>query len=223
MTLITKNSVKYFQKALLDWFKRNGRNFPWRKEGKTEYEVIIAEILLQRTKAITVTKYYPVFLKKYPNWQILSLANEDELQEMLKPLGLHVQRAKRLFKLSKEMKNRGGRFPKTRSEMEQMPMIGQYIANAIELLIKGQKKPLLDVNMARVLERYFGPRKLADIRYDPYLQEISYRVVDINNPKYINWAILDYAQLVCKAKNPLCRECLLFEKCKFFLEQSRRY
>jgi len=110
--------------------------------GKKLYTIIIiAEILLQRTKAATVAKHYPVFLKTYPNWKKLGLANEDELQDILKPLGLYVQRAKRLFKLSREMKIRG-RFPKTRPEAEQMPMVGQYIANAFEPLVQNNKDTL---------------------------------------------------------------------------------
>jgi len=220
MKPITKNLIVQFQKSLLGWFEKNGRDFPWRKGKKTVYHVIISEILLQRTKATTVAKYYPVFLETYPNWKKLGLANEDELQDILKPMGLHVQRAKRLFKLSREMKIRGGRFPKTRSEIEQMPIIGQYIANAFELLVQNKKVPLLDVNMARLLERYFGPRKLSDIRHDPYLQELSYRVVDMDNPKTINWAILDYGQLVCKARKPLCRNCSLSKRCKHLKKQS---
>jgi len=203
MKPITKNLIVQFQKGLLGWFENNGRDFPWRKGKKTVYHVIIAEILLQRTKAATVAKYYPVFLETYPNWKKLGLANEDDI---LKPLGLHVQRAKRLFKLSREMKIRGGRFPKIRSEIEQMPMIGQYIANAFELLVQNKKTPLLDVNMARLL-------------HDPYLQELSYRVVNMDDPKTINWAILDYAQLVCKARKPLCHNCSLSKRCKHLKKQ----
>jgi len=63
--------------------------------------------------------------------------------------------------------------------------------------------------MARVLERYFGPRKLADIRYDPYLQKLAHRVVDCEAPAAVNWAILDLAALVCKARGPRCSQCPL--------------
>ncbi len=213
MKSISKDSISHFQKVLLVWFEKNGRDFPWRKGKMSIYHVIISEILLQRTKASAVAKHYPVFLKKFPNWKKLGLASDVELQDILKPLGLHVQRAKRLYKLSREMKIRGGRFPKTRAEIEKMPMVGQYIANAFELLVLNKKSPLLDVNMARLLERYFGPRMLSDIRDDPYLQELSYRVVDMDNPRAINWAILDYAQLVCKARKPHCRNCSLNKSC----------
>ena len=83
---------------------------------------------------------------------------------------------------------------------------GSTIANAIELIIHNQPSPLVDVNMARLLERYFGERKMADIRYDPYLQKLSYKVVKHERAKKINWAILNFAALVCKPK-PKCDYC----------------
>ncbi len=69
--------------------------------------------------------------------------------------------------------------------------------------------------MARVLERYFGPRKLVDIRYDKYLQELSYKVVNHDYSKNINWAILDLAALICKAQAPKCIKCPLKLKCEY--------
>lgn len=69
--------------------------------------------------------------------------------------------------------------------------------------------------MARVLERFFGPRKLVDIRYDPYLQTLSYKVVAGNDSVFTNWAVLDLASLVCKNKNPQCGICPLVNKCRY--------
>lgn len=208
--------IKNFQEILLSWFKTNRRQFPWRKNKLTSYHVIISEILLQRTKAETVAKFLPSFIKKYPSWRKLGYASEEELEDALKPLGLHIQKANRLYKLSQAMKKRNGRFPKSRSEFEKLPMIGPYIANAYELFICDKNLPLLDVNMARVLERYFGPRKLSDIRDDPYLQDLAHKVVNIKQSKEINWAILDYAQLVCKARKPKCDICKLSLSCRYY-------
>ncbi|MDQ3111021.1 MAG: hypothetical protein M3R17_14095 [Bacteroidota bacterium] len=56
--------------------------------------------------------------------------------------------------------------------------MGQYIANAVELVVFNQPSPLIDVNMARVIELFFGARKMADIRYDPWLQGLAYRLVN---------------------------------------------
>jgi A/G-specific adenine glycosylase len=212
----TGKKIPFFQDCLLSWYKVKGRHFPWRNPSATNYQKIISEVLLQRTKAETAARLFPHFLKKYPSWKKLGDATVEELEETLKPIGLQKQRAKRVFQLAQEMNKRKGRLPAQREEIQQIPMFGQYITNAILLLVYGEPAPLLDVNMSRLLERFFGPRQQADIRYDPYLQALTYRVVDHKESKIINWAILDYSALVCKARNPLCETCSLTDRCVYF-------
>lgn len=91
----TDQNIRSFQKNLLEWFKRNGRHFPWRNKSATNYELIVSEVLLQRTKAETVAKFYHRFMNRYPSWKKLAEASEAELQEFLKPLGLNIQRGTR--------------------------------------------------------------------------------------------------------------------------------
>lgn len=212
---IHQNRIKYFQEKILHWYNENSRKFPWRKSNLSNYKLIIAEVLLQRTKAETVNKFYNKFLEYYPSWKRLDKTRRTELEKKLKPIGLYKQRAALLKELAREMTRRNGRLPSTREEIEQLPFAGQYIVNAIFLVIKKQPAPLLDVNMARVLERYFGPRKLSDIRYDPYLQNLAWRVVDHKESKKINWGVLDFAALVCTARNPKCHTCLLSKTCYY--------
>jgi A/G-specific adenine glycosylase len=206
----------WFRKKLEKWFKLNRRRFPWRNKSASKYQLIIAEVLLQRTQAETVSRFYPQFIGKFPSWKALAKDKEKDLQNFLKPIGLWRQRANAIKKLSVEMAKRNSRFPKTREEIEKIPAIGQYIANAVLMFCHGQPEPLLDVNMARVLERFFGPRKLADIRYDPYLQELSRKILPKSRFKEFNWAILDFASMVCRPRNPLCEICYLANKCLFF-------
>jgi A/G-specific adenine glycosylase len=214
----TQHRISELQKFLLAWYKTNGRIFPWRKKGLSNYQLVIAEVLLQRTKAETVAKFFEQFIKDYPDWKSLVGANVKDIETYLKPIGLYRQRSVRLQNLAKEMVKRNGRLPKDRKELESIPFMGQYIANAVELVIFNQPSPLIDVNMARVIERFFGPRKMADIRYDPFLQAIAYQLVDHENAKEINWAILDYAALVCKARKPECEGCDLRNECKLILQ-----
>lgn len=213
---IYESDIEYFQDKLLDWYQDNGRTFLWRNKSATNYELIISEVFLQRTKAETVSKFLSTFLKQYPSWKQLGEATEIELQEITRPLGLYKQRGSRLYKLSQELKKRKGKFPKERNQVAEIPMMGQYITNAYELYVLKKKSPLLDVNMARLLERFFGERKLADIRHDPYLQTLAYRVVNVEKTKELNWAILDFASLVCKKQKPHCSNCLIRSKCKLF-------
>lgn len=213
---IPKDKIKFFQEKILEWYSVKGRWYHWRKKGLTHYQYVIAEVLLQRTKADTVAKFYPHFLREFPNWRTLANADIKRIETYLIPVGLYRQRSKRLMGLAKEMIRRNGRLPRDREELESIPFMGQYIANAVELVIFNKPSPLVDVNMARVLERFFGSREMADIRYDPYLQELSYQIVKHKNTKEVNWAILDFAALICKAPNPNHSICPLKEKCIFF-------
>jgi A/G-specific adenine glycosylase len=219
---ISKGKITFFQDSILAWFKVAGRHhFPWREEGLSDYQIVIAEVLLQRTKAETVEKFYPGFLVFFPNWEAITGARVTLLEKRLRPIGLFRQRAKRLMALAREMVKRNGQFPREREALEQIPFLGQYIANAIELQLFHKPSPLVDVNMARVLERYFGERQMADIRYDPYIQQLAARVVNHPRSKEVNWAILDFAAILCKARKPLCEKCLLSATCNFYKKEVR--
>src|SRR5690349_20790111 len=191
MENVSSEKILFFQKNLLNWYKTNGRKFYWRRKGLSNYQYVIAEVLLQRTKAETIALFYPKFIFEFPNWKSLASSNLQKIEDYLRPIGLYRQRSVRLHNLAVEMVKRNGRLPKDRQELESIPFMGQYIANAVELIIFNEPIPLIDVNMARVLERFFGPRQLADIRYDPYLQRLSYKIVEHESAKEINWAVLD--------------------------------
>ena len=215
INIVYENDIILFRNRLLLWYYKNGRDYPWRKKSATNYQLILAEIFLQRTKAETVSKFLPYFFTQYPNWKHLGNASEEEIQEIIRPLGLYRQRGSRLYKLAQELKSRKGRMPQNRDELQELPMMGQYITNAFELYVLKKRRPLLDVNMSRVLERFFGKRGKSDIRYDPYLQSLAYRVIDIPESKELNWGILDFAAITCR-KKPLCNLCPIYQKCDYF-------
>ena len=202
-----------FRSRLLQWFEDHGRKFPWRKASLSKYQYVISEILLQRTRAETVANFFPRFIDEFPSWKKIDSSNVARLQLYLQPIGLWRQRASSIKALAKAMVQANRRLPKARKEIEALPGVGQYITNAILLLCHGEAQPLLDGNMARVLERVFGPRKLADIRYDPYLQQLAFRVVQCDKSKELNWAILDLAASICLQREPRCNICPLESMC----------
>ena len=207
--------IKVFIKFLLDWYVDNSRQYPWREETTTLYQKVVAEILLQRTRADTVALFLPKFYVQFPSWKELSTSDQEDLCQFLYPLGLWKQKAKTLRELANEMVHREGQFPNDYNEIRDLPGIGQYIANVIATFNLKEPRPFLDVNMARVLERYFGPRKLADIRDDPYIQNLAHTTILASNDyTSINFAILDLAALICK-KKPLCYQCPVKPGCKF--------
>lgn len=204
--------MEVFRRTILAWHEQNARDYPWR-HATTCYQRTIAELLLQRTQAATVARFYPAFIREYPSWERLSQAREEDLQDFLRPIGLWRKRARRLVELAVVMVGRKGQFPSTREELEQLPGVSQYMASAVLLLCHGKREPLVDVNTARVLERVFGRRKLADIRYDPFLQDIAQLTVSAGDPIALSWAMLDLAAAVCLPTVPKCIDCPLVENC----------
>lgn len=203
-----------FQRRLLAWYAENGRDLPWRRGSTSKYKLVVSEILLQRTRAETVAAFFNAFFIQYPSWKKLAGADEAEIGQVIRPLGLWRRRALTLKRLATVMAKRNGRFPRIRAEIEEiLPGVGQYIANAIFLFCHGEPQPLLDSNMARVLERVFGPRKLSDIRYDPYLQALAFEIVQCEEAKKLNWAILDLAASKCLPRKPRCNTCPLGPVC----------
>lgn len=217
----TKHAIFTFQCRLLAWYRTNRRRYYWRKPSATAYVRIVSEVFLQRTRADTVAGFAPSFLRKYPSWSKLASASEQELQEDLRPIGLWRRKASSLSRLASSMSEKHGWFPENRSEIESLPSVGQYIANAVLLFCHNQAEPLLDANMARVLERHFGPRVLADIRHDPYLQLVAKQAVSCDDPASMNWAILDLASLVCTRISPNHACCPIANTCRYFQLDQR--
>ena len=207
--------ISWLRRRLLSWFKRNGRSFPWRDPERTPYEVVVAEILLQRTTAAGVAGTYAGFLERYPSWEALAQAPREGLENALRPLGLWRQKALAFQQLAQSIEERGGIVPRSRAELERLPGIGPYTASAVLTIVYGRGEPLLDVNMARCLWRFFGSPEPATQGPKRRLQALALRLVSGKRSLQVNWAVLDFGALVCKARGPLCRECPLRARCQY--------
>lgn len=211
-----KRRLSRLASDLVGWAEVSGRDYPWRGPDATTYHQVVVEVLLQRTTATAVSGFYFEFLEKYPSWEILARAQPSDLENFLRPLGLWRRRAQSLIGLARFAAANDGLFPADPSKHRNIPAVGQYVSNAIMVFQHSRQKPLLDVNMARVIERYLRPRVLADIRYDPWLQEAAHFLVRGSKPELVNWAVLDFAALVCKARSPCCPVCPVRSRCNYY-------
>ena len=202
-------------RRLVDWYQEAGRDFPWRRPGAGVYQRVVSEVLLQQTTARAVARQYEEFFSRFPSWRSLAEAHNSELEQRLRPLGLWQRRARALKSLGGAVVDNKERLPRDREALEQFPAIGQYVASAVLVFAHGLPEPLLDVNMARVLERYFGTRTRADIRYDPFLQAAARTCIRGQDPAIVNWAFLDLGSLVCTARGPRCEACPLRRGCHY--------
>lgn len=214
---LSTGRVTRFRLRLLDWYAISKRQFPWRQGEASNYVRIVVELLLQRTRAETVAAFCPSFFTRFPDWGSLASADPSELEMILKPIGLWRRRASAITLLAQDMVERGGRWPDNRPQLEALPAVGQYVANSVLLFIHGQREPLLDASVARLLRRYFGlcPTN-ADVRHDKILHSTAYLVVAKQNPIEINWAMLDLAAAICRPRMPRCSECPLRRACCFY-------
>lgn len=211
----TVEKARWCRRQLLAWYKRHGREFPWRSPDVGLYKKIVVEVLLQRTQASTVGRFFDSFFERFTSWNDIDEASNQALETALRPIGLWRRRATSLKGLAREMAGRPGGFPASREELEALPAVGQYVASAVLLFAHRRREPLLDANMARVLERVFERRRLVDIRYDPYLQSLARLLVKSRDPVRVNWAILDLAASHCALRSPACDGCPLESQCNY--------
>lgn len=213
---VDPKKIIYLRKKLHHWFALNQRSFPWREQEVTPFETLISEILLQRTKAETVAAFFPAFFKKYASWEDLSHSDLTSLEDFLRPLGLYRHRAKRLKKIADTWVQKNGAAPKTTQQLKDYNLHSLYLSNAFSLFFLRKKAPLLDVNMSRILHRFFGIPAKEDVRLDKSMLKLAQRVIHTKDCISLNWAFLDFAALVCKARNPLCDHCVLQFHCHYF-------
>lgn len=168
-----------------------------------------------------VAAFLPQFLARYRSLRGLSRASQGELERILRPVGLSRRRATALWALSRAVVKPACHSPRTRYDLKALPGIGQYIANTILVMSDGRAAPSCDSNMARVLERCFGPRQQADIRHDPYPHQLGMALVHCKDSHRINLALIDSGALVCTPRSPRCTICPLCELCSHRRLQRR--
>ena len=183
---------------------------------------MIAEFMLQRTKAEQVEPVYQKFLKKYPDVISLSRARISSVSKFTANLGIH-WRARHFIKAAKYIvKNHKGKFPKTRGELLRLPGVGDYVAGAIQAVCFNNSEYVIDSNIARFINRYYGLNLTGEIRRKKIIIEYAKKLFKTNNQRKQLFAILDFTALVCKPIKPPCSECHLNKTCLFFRYNEKR-
>ena len=140
---------KIFSKLILNWYKNNKRDLPWRKT-KDPYKIWVSEIILQQTQISQGTKYYFNFIKKFPDLKTLSQSTESDVLKTWEGLGYY-SRAINMLNNAKVLKNQNRDFPNNYNELIELKGIGDYTAAAISSICKDEKKAVLDGNVFRVI------------------------------------------------------------------------
>ena len=209
--IITINQIR---RALLKWQSIHGRKYPWR-ESRNAFRVLMAEIMLIRTKPEQVVKVYNRLFSKYPDFSTMRQASKQEIDQIVRPLGLN-WRSPAFSVILKELEDRfGGRVPSSREELTSLTGVGDYIAGAVLSIAFGRKEWMVDVNIGRAIKRYFGVETGKEVRRNKRIVQIDRIYVQCRNPGVANIAMLDFSTLICKSKNPCCTTCPISKGCSF--------
>jgi A/G-specific adenine glycosylase len=201
-------SVSKLRRNIVSWYVRNGRVYPWREEpGK--YNLVIAELMLRRTKADQVEPVFNKFVARYPDPATLARARQASVIKLTKPLGLDWRNDTFVPMAKKAVTDFDGDIPETRDQIKQLPGVGDYVAGAVLSIALNKPEWIVDSNIARFFVRYFGVQTGKEARRNPVIIEIARRYARCKNPRRANLALIDYSSLVCSPSTPLCDECCL--------------
>jgi A/G-specific adenine glycosylase len=199
--------VRRFQRRLLAWYARHGRDLPWRRT-RAPYRVLVSEIMLQQTQVERVIPKYRQFLRRYPSLRALAAAPVDDVRRLWYPLGYNV-RPLRLHAIARETVARyNGRLPDDAGALRALPGVGRYTAGAVLSFAFGRDVAVLDTNVRRVLTRVFlGARRAARLRGDRALWDLADRLVPAGRGYDFNQALMDFGATWCTARRPRCPAC----------------
>jgi len=210
-----------FADRVLGWYRRYGRHdLPWQRQDA--YRVWLSEIMLQQTQVSTVIPYYQNFIERFPGVEQLADASIDEVLQHWQGLGYYA-RARNLHKAAQVVRDRhDGRFPESFEAVEALPGIGRSTAGAILSFAFGQRWPILDGNVKRVLARCFRvPGWYGQSETMKQLWYLAESVTPAKNAPEFNQAMMDIGSMVCVKSRPKCEACPLKSICASYRHHSQ--
>ena len=214
-----------FTTTILQWFRENGRDLPWRQT-RDPYAIWLSEIILQQTQVKQGWDYWQRFMRRWPTVDLLAAATEDEVLREWQGLGYY-SRARNLHTAAKQIVAMG-HFPDTIEDIKKLKGVGDYTAAAIGSIAFNLPAAVVDGNVYRVLARHFGIdtpinttegkktfAALAQSLLPSAEANFSFSTFPFS---FYNQAIMDFGAIQCTPQNPQCLLCPLQESCVAFRE-----
>ena len=200
---------------VVDWFRENKRDLPWRRR-MNAYQVWISEIMLQQTRVEAVKPYYERFLRELPDVEALAAVPEDRLLKLWEGLGYY-SRARNLKKAAIQIMDEfGGKFPETYDEIRSLQGVGSYTAGAVSSFVYGLPKAAVDGNVFRVVTRLLAdPDDITKAGTRKKIEDLIGEAIPRECPGDFNQGLIELGAIVCLPNGaPKCGECPLNSICR---------
>lgn len=202
---LTSTETHRIRRRLLRWGRENGRDFPWRGPKTSAYEMLVAEMLLRKTRADSVASIYGNFLFEYATVRDLATASISSLEELIRPLGLFRIRARALRAMAVQiLEQYDGEVPQGQQAIRSLPHCGRYIANAVLCFHFGEDRPVVDRGVERLLCRHFGFEGVTELHKANEMWDFMGRLLPPGRAREFNYALLDYCAFVCTTSEDRC-------------------
>jgi len=202
-----------FNYLIMQWYRENKRDLPWRHTNDP-YLIWVSEVILQQTRVEQGLAYYHRFVDRFPDIASLARAEEEEVMKIWQGLGYYSRARNMHFSARILYKENQSKFPASYDEIIRMRGIGDYSASAISSIVYSEAHPVVDGNVLRVMARYEGitePVNTAASRKK--VKEILKEYIDKAEPGIFNQALMELGALICKPKQPLCAKCPIMKEC----------
>jgi A/G-specific adenine glycosylase len=210
---------------LLDWYARAARDLPWRRPDASPWAVLVSEIMLQQTPVARVLPVYAAWLARWPAPADLAGAAPGDAVRMWGRLG-YPRRALRLHECAVRVRDEyGGELPRDVEALLALPGVGEYTARAVAAFAFGDRVPVVDTNVRRVVARVVdgaGRAGLPAVRRDLAAVE-SLLPTDRRRAARFSVALMELGALVCTARQPQCAQCPLVDRCAWVRAGSPDY
>lgn len=210
---------------VLAWYERTARDLPWRRPGIGAWPILVSEIMLQQTPVLRVLPVYAAWLERWPEPADLAASAAGDAVRMWGKLG-YPRRALRLHACAVEITARfGGRVPETVEELLGLPGVGAYTARAVASFAFGQRHPVVDTNVRRVVARAV----LGQGNAGPPSATRDHAAVeallppDAASSARFGVALMELGALVCVARTPRCAACPIADRCAWLAAGSPVY
>lgn len=174
-----------------------------------DYELLIATMLSAQTTDKKVNQVTSILFKKYKTLEELSEAKEEDIIEIIKPIGTYNKKAKNVIAIAGELK-KIGHVPNNRQYLESLPGVGRKTTNVVLSNIYNEPLIAVDTHVYRVSIRLGLANKKDDVRK---VEEKLNKKFKKEKLSRLHHQLVLFGRYYCKAQKPECKECKLKEIC----------